>query len=155
MPAYKPTVVQTVQRSSQPMSALDRNNAMLYGSASKAAPAKQPTVAATVPRATPIASPKVAGNYSASFQNAYNQLNPTPTRPTPTYSPPKSTYVAPKPAPAPAPTPAPAPAPAPEEEDPMYWFNLVKSYGYKKGGSVKVTSRLKSTPAKAKKNSSW
>lgn len=150
------------------MNALQRNNAMLYGSGSSSnsrTPAKQSTVVQTVPRAATPA-PKTVGNYSASFNTAYNRLNPTPApRYTPTYSPPRATYSPPK---ATYNPPAPAPAPKQEEppnqtgpvtsgeDDPMYWYNLMKSYGYKKGGAVtvKTTSRIK-TAQKGKKNSCW
>jgi len=38
----------------------------------------------------------------------------------------------------------------------MYWYNMMKKYGYKKGGAVtvKTTSRIK-TAQKGKKNSCW
>lgn len=115
-----------------------------------------PVVAQVVPRSTTTAPstsyPKTVGGYSASFQNAYNALNPTKPTPTPVA----------RPAPvraSPAPTPVPAPAPQPEtvadEDSPDYWYNILKGYGYKKGGSVKVTSRVKSTPKKSGKSSGW
>jgi len=66
-------------------------------------PSKSPVVSQVVPRSTTTApatsSPKIVGGYSASFQNAYNALNPNKPTPTPVA----------RPAPAPAPTPAPAP----------------------------------------------
>ena len=121
----------------------------LYAPKKTPAPVKQPTVVQTVPRATtPAPANRTVGGYSPSFQGAYNQLRNQS-------APARQVSAAPAPVVS-KPTPAPTPVEDSDENDPNYWYNILKSYGMKKGGAVnvKATSRMRTTQ-QGKKNSKW